>query len=201
MNTGLKVYIAHADLLDTAKQIVEVVRNVTKDNETSVAIELDHTLYPMNQSYNQGYTYPMTVSGSHLGSSYTTTPAISSLPNQSNVGTITFGTTTGGTTTSGTSLWTNPPYTTNIGSIPQGQWSIPYVAPAPVTPDQIPPSHYFEQMVVGLVKQLNEAYNLGRMHGYVEGKEAGVTSVHSVIEELTDVDILSHSALELSEKT
>ena len=62
-----------------------------------------------------------------------------------------------------------------------------------MSPDQVPTSDLFEQMLLASIKQLNEAYTWGRVHGFIEGKKKGEDEVKEGLDAALDHDPLTYA--------
>lgn len=158
------VTIADESLRNICENIIKYVRQATGDSSTEVKVEVEK--FGGNTGWsNSQWTY--------------TVP--SNFYIQSNSSSI---------NTNGAS------FTTTTGSTiltPSITYSQGYSQSAPLTPDQVPASEVFEQMLLSTVKQLNEAYNLGRVHGYIEGKKHGGDEVKKEFDEAMDTDPLTYA--------
>jgi hypothetical protein len=180
MRRSVTVYVADEKLKLAAKGIIDATRQMTGDTDTEVKVEIDTIGGGTSQPWNGNFSNTGFV---------TTTTAASSLPSNY------MGTTTGVIPPNSNSFYIQTPSTTNP------TWSqtypnyinVPAVPAVPMTPDQVPSSELFEQMLTASIKQLNEAYNLGRVHGFIEGKKNGGDEVRKEIGNALDCDPLTYA--------
>lgn len=188
MNKSLTVFLADEKLKEAAKSIIDITRKMTGDASTDVIVEID-TLgggtgtngysgnlnwasYPNNVLYTGVTTGTSNVSVQSTPSNWTTATTTGMMPPNA-----------------GGNYYIQTPATTITPS-----WTV-YSAPVttPMTPDQVPSSDLFEKMLMASIKQLNEAYNLGRVHGYIEGKKHGGDEVMGGLDAALDHDPLTYA--------
>lgn len=167
------MYVADEVLRPAANKIVEGLRNVTGDNQTEVDIQVNNIggysgVPSFSPTWTTAISQPSTMTWFNTGTNSNVVQTYT-VPN---------------TATQTATQWVNTPY--QSGTITIG-------SSAPLTPDQVPTSEMFEQMLIASIKQLNEAYNLGRVHGYIAGKKEGEDILHGAIEKSMGVDPLTYA--------
>lgn len=166
--TPLKVYVVDTALIPAAESIVEITRKMVGGYDYPVEIEPVNFPHP----YNYITANPVNLNTWNTGTISTGTTY--STPSN----TWSYGTSTSNVNT------TPYNYTINVGT------SASVSVGATLSPDQVPTNEVFEKMLIASIKQLNEAYNLGRLHGFVQGKEEGALAEHKATKDAMDTEIL-----------
>lgn len=197
MNSSLTIYIADKALKYAAKSIIFLAHQMTGDNDTTVKVEVDHlagcNTHSVNFTKPSFVSYPNNVPVPPGSASITTTASNTSTS-------YTMETTSGllPSNDSSTLVLQTPVLNKSVVSTQ----TCTVMPNSSMTPDQVPSSELFEHMLTTFVKQLNEAYNLGRVHGYLDGKKQGSYEARKEVDKALDCDILTYAEnLSLGETT
>lgn len=170
----MTAYISNESLRVYAELLIEEAKKATGYNGT-----MDIAL--MEPSLNYSWT------GAVPGTSFTATaPTVTTWTTGST------GSTQTGTLTSAGTI--NYPFNGGTTTAAPTYWSYPPVVPqptiGPVTVETPPAKEHFEKMVYAQIQMLNEAYNLGREHGKLEGLKEGSDQITRTIDDIMDTEIL-----------